>query len=71
MGSAPDAWASPTASNRGGRAARCSLVRSPGFEQDSDGVRATLAGDGGERTVRAGYLIGCDGAHSAVRKGSA
>ena len=32
-------------------------------------MTATLAGDGGEQTVRAGYLIGADGAHSAVRKG--
>ena len=38
------------------------------FEQDTDGVRATLAGDAGEQTVLAGYLIGADGAHSAVRK---
>jgi 2-polyprenyl-6-methoxyphenol hydroxylase-like FAD-dependent oxidoreductase len=39
------------------------------FEQDADGVRATVAGDDGEQTVHAGYLIGADGAHSAVRKG--
>ncbi|WP_006243666.1 FAD-dependent monooxygenase [Mycolicibacterium tusciae] len=44
-------------------------LRLGGFEQDADGVRATLAGDGGEQTVAAGYLIGADGAHSAVRKG--
>ncbi|MFI5508151.1 FAD-dependent monooxygenase [Mycobacterium sp. NPDC051804] len=43
-------------------------VRVTGFEQDADGVRVTLAGDGGEHTVQAGYLIGADGAHSAVRK---
>ena len=30
---------------------------------------ADLAGDDGERTVRAGYLVGADGAHSTVRKG--
>ena len=36
------------------------------FAQDDDGVTVTLTGD---RTVRAGYLIGADGAHSAVRKG--
>jgi 2-polyprenyl-6-methoxyphenol hydroxylase-like FAD-dependent oxidoreductase len=34
-------------------------------EQDSDGVTAAL-GDG--RAVRAGWLVGCDGAHSRVRK---
>ncbi len=39
-----------------------------GFEQDADGVTATLAGDAGEQTVRAAYLVGADGAHSAVRK---
>ncbi|MFB4426289.1 FAD-dependent monooxygenase [Streptomyces sp. QL37] len=40
------------------------------FEQDSDEVRAVLSapsGDTEELTAR--YLIGCDGAHSAVRKG--
>ena len=44
-------------------------VRLAGFEQDADGVTATLAGDAGEQTVRAGYLVGADGAHSTVRKG--
>src|SRR4051812_4888704 len=44
-------------------------VRLIGFEQDADGVTATLAGDAGEQRVRADYLIGADGAHSAVRKG--
>lgn len=43
-------------------------MRLTGFEQDADGVTATLSGDGGEQVVRAGYLIGADGAHSAVRK---
>lgn len=37
-----------------------------GFAQDDDGVTVTLTGD---RTVRAGYLVGADGAHSTVRKG--
>lgn len=40
------------------------------FEQDPDGVTARLtdaAGVGEE--VRVGYLVGCDGAHSTVRKG--
>jgi 2-polyprenyl-6-methoxyphenol hydroxylase-like FAD-dependent oxidoreductase len=44
-------------------------VRVTGFEQDADGVTATLAADAGEQRVRADYLIGADGAHSAVRKG--
>jgi 2-polyprenyl-6-methoxyphenol hydroxylase-like FAD-dependent oxidoreductase len=39
------------------------------FEQDADGVTAVVAGPDGEETVRARYLIGCDGAHSVVRKG--
>ncbi|BBX02351.1 pentachlorophenol monooxygenase [Mycolicibacterium moriokaense] len=43
-------------------------LRITGFDQDADGVRATLAGDGGEQTVQASYLIGADGAHSTVRK---
>ena len=43
-------------------------VRLAGFTQDDDGVTATLAADSGEYTVRAGYLIGADGAHSTVRK---
>jgi len=43
-------------------------VRVGGFEQDADGVRVTLVGDGGEQTVQAEYLIGADGAHSTVRK---
>jgi pentachlorophenol monooxygenase len=44
-------------------------VRVTGFEQDTDGVTATLADDNGEQTMRAAYLVGADGAHSAVRKG--
>lgn len=43
-------------------------LRLSAFEQDADGVTATLAGDGGEQTVRAEYLVGADGAHSVVRK---
>jgi 2-polyprenyl-6-methoxyphenol hydroxylase-like FAD-dependent oxidoreductase/heme-degrading monooxygenase HmoA len=37
------------------------------FTQDDDGVLATLAG-GENETVRAKYLVGCDGAHSKVRE---
>src|SRR5215218_6617556 len=32
-------------------------------------VTASLAGPDGEETVRARYLVGCDGAHSVVRRG--
>jgi 2-polyprenyl-6-methoxyphenol hydroxylase-like FAD-dependent oxidoreductase len=39
-----------------------------GFEQDADGVTATLTGDAGQQDVRVRYLIGADGAHSLVRK---
>jgi NADPH-dependent dioxygenase len=38
------------------------------FEQDDSGVVARLAEPGGVRTVRAGWLVGCDGGHSTVRK---
>lgn len=39
-----------------------------GFTQDADGVTATLRhADGHEETVRAAWLVGCDGAHSVVR----
>ncbi|MET7451488.1 FAD-dependent monooxygenase [Streptomyces sp. NPDC005574] len=39
------------------------------FTQDPDGVTARLrTASGAEEEVRAGYLIGCDGAHSTVRK---
>ena len=40
------------------------------FEQDSSGVTAILkSADGQEEVVKADWLIGCDGAHSAVRHG--
>ncbi|MBV8542703.1 MAG: FAD-dependent monooxygenase [Pseudonocardiales bacterium] len=37
-------------------------------EQDATGVTATLQTTQGHETVRADWLIGCDGAHSKVRK---
>lgn len=39
-----------------------------GLAQDGDGVTATVAGSGGEAHIRARYLVGCDGASSAVRE---
>ncbi|MEU3948354.1 FAD-dependent monooxygenase [Streptomyces sp. NPDC029526] len=40
------------------------------FEQDDQGVTARLrTASGAEEEVRVGHLVGCDGAHSAVRKG--
>src|SRR5262245_59889953 len=38
------------------------------FEQDDDGVRATLRSpDGGLETAKVSYLVACDGAHSTIR----
>ncbi|QMU77264.1 pentachlorophenol monooxygenase [Streptacidiphilus sp. PB12-B1b] len=39
------------------------------FDQDADGVTCRLAGAAGQQEVRCRYLVGCDGAHSTVRKG--
>ena len=40
-----------------------------GFEQDADGVTASvLDSDGKPRTIRARYLVGCDGAAGIVRE---
>jgi len=40
-----------------------------GYEQDEDGVSATLQHpDGRQETVRAQWLVGCDGARSFVRE---
>ncbi len=39
-----------------------------GFEQTTDGVTALVRrADGGEETVEAAYIVGCDGARSTVR----
>lgn len=40
-----------------------------GFTQDSDGVRARVRTSSGEEEIRSRFLIGCDGAHSTVRRG--
>ncbi|MBF8192953.1 FAD-dependent monooxygenase [Nonomuraea sp. K274] len=39
-----------------------------GFEQDQDGVTLELTGREGPYRLRTRYLVGCDGAHSTVRK---
>lgn len=39
-----------------------------GHTQDDDGVTARLAGPEGEETVRAGWLVGCDGGKSSIRQ---
>ncbi|MEU8592062.1 FAD-dependent monooxygenase [Streptomyces sp. NPDC048664] len=38
------------------------------LEQDEDGVTVTLLSPDGERRLRAAYLVGADGGHSAVRR---
>ncbi|TKR54337.1 pentachlorophenol monooxygenase [Allopusillimonas ginsengisoli] len=43
-------------------------LRLTAFEQDGEGVTATLSSEAGESRVRCRYLIGADGAHSMVRK---
>lgn len=52
---------------RGGKVERGVALRS--FRQDGTGVTATLAKGDQAETVRAAWLVGCDGAHSTVRKG--
>lgn len=39
-----------------------------GFEQDADGVTAHIAGNDGEQTLRARWLVGADGGRSVVRR---
>ncbi|MYT24428.1 pentachlorophenol monooxygenase, partial [Streptomyces sp. SID7760] len=39
------------------------------FVQDADAVTCRLTTPGGEEEVRTRFLVGCDGAHSTVRKG--
>ncbi|GLX16686.1 3-(3-hydroxyphenyl)propionate hydroxylase [Streptomyces lavendulae subsp. lavendulae] len=39
------------------------------FAQDAGGVTCRLAGPEGAEELRTRYLVGCDGAHSLVRKG--
>jgi 2-polyprenyl-6-methoxyphenol hydroxylase-like FAD-dependent oxidoreductase len=43
----------------------CELVE---FRQDADGVTATVRATGKTETIRADYLVGCDGGASTVRK---
>jgi 2-polyprenyl-6-methoxyphenol hydroxylase-like FAD-dependent oxidoreductase len=43
--------------------------RALNFEQDTDGVSLqVLSPDGADQTYRGQYLVGCDGAHSIVRR---
>ncbi|MFF0813919.1 FAD-dependent monooxygenase [Rhodococcus sp. NPDC003318] len=50
----------------GGRVLR--EVELTGFDQHDDTVTSTLHGPRGRSTVSSRYLVGCDGAHSVVRK---
>ncbi|MEU5531942.1 FAD-dependent monooxygenase [Streptomyces sp. NPDC020362] len=43
-------------------------VELTGFTADEDGVTVHLDGDGGAEEIRAGWLVGCDGGRSTVRK---
>ena len=53
---------------RGGRVDRGRRLVS--FAMDEDGVDARMArDDGSEQTIRARWLVGCDGGHSVVREG--
>ena len=51
---------------RGGAVERGTRLAS--FRQDGTGVTATLTKGDATTTARAAWLVGCDGAHSAVRK---
>ena len=39
------------------------------FASSADAVRVTIRTASGEQTIEASWLVGCDGAHSTVRKG--
>ena len=43
-------------------------MRLSSFQQDADGVTARLEGAAGSEETRVGWLVGCDGGHSTVRK---
>jgi 2-polyprenyl-6-methoxyphenol hydroxylase-like FAD-dependent oxidoreductase len=43
-------------------------TRLAGLAQDGDGVTATVVRDGAPEQLRAGFLVGCDGGHSTVRR---
>jgi len=51
----------------GGKVERGVSLRS--FRQDGSGVTAVLTRADASETVRASWMVGCDGAHSTVRKG--
>ncbi|MCG6495585.1 FAD-dependent oxidoreductase [Kitasatospora sp. A2-31] len=43
-------------------------VRLEGFEQQEDGVTVELSGPAGPERTTVGWLVGCDGGHSTVRR---
>jgi 2-polyprenyl-6-methoxyphenol hydroxylase-like FAD-dependent oxidoreductase len=65
----PQHWLAPLLAKAVGDALRTSW-RLDGFEQHGDHVHATVTdlGNGVTRTVRARYLVACDGASSLIRK---
>lgn len=52
--------------SHGGRVTRG--TRLVDLEQDADGVRATVEHEGVRHAIRADWVVGCDGYHSAVRR---
>ncbi|WP_256106904.1 FAD-dependent monooxygenase [Streptomyces sp. ODS05-4] len=66
----PQAYAEDVFAHRAVRQG-ASVVRGAevtGIEEDEDHVRVTVRQDGGERVWRARWVVGCDGARSAVRR---
>ena len=51
---------------QGGAVARATELRA--FRPDEDGVVATIEHKGVAREIRAGWIVGCDGHHSTVRR---
>ena len=67
----PQTWFDPILQRHARRFPQVTLsydTRLTGFTQDADGVTAQLEGAGGPETVRADYLVGCDGFGSTVRE---
>src|SRR5687768_12351792 len=44
------------------------LTEMTGFEADGNGIAARVVSNGDTETIEAKYLVGCDGAHSPVRR---
>lgn len=46
----------------------CRSAEVTGVSQDADGVEVEITGDRGTERLRTGYLVGCDGGRSVVRR---